>query len=316
MKSKTLLKSETLEGIVLSLVVVIFLVCGIGVCSGFAQSMQSDPNFPVQVVKNAGKVINVAPNVNVNAKAVPMRTSINSPFAELKPAFAPNGERLYFSRVNHPNNTGGENDQEDIWYSLYDSMSTTWSEPIRMPGYLNNEGPNFIENVSKTGDTIVLGNQYLRNGKMRDGVSYSVNKNGEWTYPTPINIKNDYNMSAHGNHFVDLKLRVIISSVQRDESYGHRDLYVSFWNGKYATEPINMGGILNTEFEESSTRRPPGWASSRPSSARCRQSRASRPTAPGAIAWRRCSLAASARHCCSRAWCWRRSSAWSRPRSG
>jgi hypothetical protein len=154
--------------------------------------------------------------------------------------------------VNHPNNTGGENDQEDIWYSLYDSMSTTWSEPIRMPGYLNNEGPNFIENVSKTGDTIVLGNQYLRNGKMRDGVSYSVNKNGEWTYPTPINIKNDYNMSAHGNHFVDLKLRVIISSVQRDESYGHRDLYVSFWNGKYATEPINMGGILNTEFEESS----------------------------------------------------------------
>jgi OmpA-OmpF porin, OOP family len=36
------------------------------------------------------------------------------------------------------------------------------------------------------------------------------------------------------------------------ETVGERDLYVSFWDGKEATEPINMGSIINTELEESS----------------------------------------------------------------
>lgn len=217
-----------------------------------ADAQQADPHSPVNVVKTAGKVINVAKGVNLDAKAVPMRSSINSPYAELKPAFAPNGDRLYFSRVSHPNNVNGINDQEDIWYSLYDSTTNVWSEPIHMPGELNNSGPNFIESVSKTGDTLILGNQYLKRGKMRDGVSYSVNVNGEWSSPEPIVIMNDYNMSNHGNHYVSLKSGVIISAVQRADSKGHRDLYVSFWNGEYATEPLSMGGVINSSLEESS----------------------------------------------------------------
>lgn len=242
-------RKENIEAIVLFLLAVCFMIFGIGVCTSFAQI---DPNYPGNPIKTAGKVINVADNVNVEAKAISMRSSINSPFAELKPAFAPNGDKLYFSRVGHPSNTNGVSDREDIWYALYDSTMNSWSEPIRMPGYLNNEGPNFIENVSKTGDTIILGNQYLKKGKMKSGVSYSVNVNGEWTFPTPINILDDYNMSEHGSHFVSLKLGVIISSVQRTESFGQRDLYVSFWNGEYATEPVNMGNIINTNMEESS----------------------------------------------------------------
>lgn len=243
---------ETLEAMVLAVLLVTFLLVGIGVCSAAAQTPAFDPNFPGQPVKNAGKIISVAANINLSAKAVAMKSSINSPYAELKPAFAPHGDKLYFSRVSHPNNTGGEYDQEDIWYALYDSTSSTWSEPIRMPGILNNDGSNFIENVSKTGDTIILGNQYLQKGKMRDGVSYSVNVNGEWSFPIPIIIQDDYNISNHGNHFVSLKTNVIISAVQRTESHGHRDLYVSFWNGTYATKPVNMGGVINTDMEESS----------------------------------------------------------------
>ena len=238
------------RGISMVMILIVFLIMGLYACE--AQGQQSDPNFPGNAVKTAGKVVNVAAGVSLKAKAVPMRSSINSPFAELKPAFAPNGDKLYFSRVSNPNNTNGENDQEDIWYSNYDTITSVWSEPIRMPGYLNNDGPNFIENVSKTGDTLILGNQYLKKGKMRDGVSYSVNVNGEWSFPKPINILDDYNMSSHGNHFVSLKLGVIILAVQRSETNGQRDLYVSFWNGEYATEPVNMGGVINSSLEESS----------------------------------------------------------------
>ena len=219
------------------------------------QGLGSSSMHPLQSISNvktAGKTILQAENVNPDAKATPLDPSINSPYEDIKPMLTPNGNRLYFSRLFHPDNTNGVNDPEDIWYTEFDRASTSWSEPVRMASHLNNAGPNYVNNVSVTGDTIILGNQYLKNGKMRAGLSYSVNVDGQWSLPLSIDIKDDYNMSAHANAFVSLRNGIIIKSIQRGESFGERDLYVSFWDGKQATEPVNMGGIINTEFEESS----------------------------------------------------------------
>lgn len=237
---------------VLGAVVICTLIIVVLICSYTAKAQEVAPSYLSHPAKNADKRINFASNINYSAKAVPMNSSICSPYPELKPAFAPHGDKLYFSRVGHPNNTFGEDDLEDIWYCQYDTTTDVWSQPIRMPGFLNNSGPNYIENVSITGDTIILGNQYLKKGKMRAGVSYSVNVNGTWSVPQPILIKNDYNISVHENHFVSLKRGVIISAIQRAETSGDRDLYVSFWNGESASEPVNMGAIINSEMEESS----------------------------------------------------------------
>lgn len=87
---------------------------------------------------------------------------------------------------------------------------------------------------------------------MGAGLSYSVQVNGEWSIPFAIDIKDDYNMSAHANAFVSLQNGIIIRSIERGESMGERDLYVSFWDGEQAAEPVNMGSVINTEFEESS----------------------------------------------------------------
>ena len=233
-------------------IMIFFLLMTTCIYSCIAQELATHVIPALNKSIETSKAIHYAPNVNLTAKAVPMNSAINSPYEELKPAFAPHGDKLYFSRSFHPNNTFGENDPEDIWYSRFDSTDNIWSEPIRMPGYLNNNGPNYIENVSMSGDTIILGNQYLKNSKMRDGTSYSVNINGEWSAPTPITILKDYNFSDHANHFVSLRSGVIISAVERRETSGLRDLYVSFWNGKYATEPVNMGSVINSELEESS----------------------------------------------------------------
>jgi OmpA-OmpF porin, OOP family len=195
--------------------------------------------------------ISHATNVRLTAQAIPLKSSINGPYSELKPALAPDGKRLYFSRFLHPDNTHDE-DYEDIWYSEYEEESSSWSDPVRLHGVLNNHGPNFINNVSITGDTVILGNQYHKNGKMRAGLSFSVNEKGQWTQPQNIHIKHDYNMSHQANAFISLKNGVIISSIERAESLGGRDLYVSFWNGHEATEPVNMGDLINSELEESS----------------------------------------------------------------
>jgi hypothetical protein len=207
---------------------------------------------PVNEVKTAGKAIHYAVSVNLDAKATPLNVSINSGYEDLKPRLVPGGNRLYFSRTFHPGNTNGVNDAEDIWYAEFDKTTASWSEPVRMTGELNNAGPNYVNNVSITGDTIILGNQYGKKGKMKAGMSYSVNVNGTWSAPQPIVMKNDYNMSEHSNSFVSLQNGVILRSVERSESLGGRDLYVSFWKDGGATEPVNMGAVINTEFEESS----------------------------------------------------------------
>jgi OOP family OmpA-OmpF porin len=203
-------------------------------------------------VANAGIKVRISAIVSPISKAEALQHQINSGYEELKPVLTPGGQRLYFSRSANPDNTAGVSDDEDIWYSEADKKTNTWSEPVRLPGLLNNHGPNFINNVSVTGDTIILGNQYLKKGKMRAGISYSVNVKGEWSAPKPIHIENDYNVSAHANAFVSLKKGIIISAIQRAETVGNRDLYVSFWDGVKASEPVNMGMIVNSDQEESS----------------------------------------------------------------
>ena len=201
---------------------------------------------------DAPRTIRIAANINPEAEAKPLLHQINSPYDDIKPRLAPGGNRLYFSRNFHPGNFNNVNDPEDIWYTDFDSITNTWSQPMHMKGVLNNAGPNYVNNVSKTGDTIIVGNQYLKKGKMRAGLSYSVNVNGEWSVPVAINIINGYNMSAHSSSFVCLKNGIIIRSVERAESIGERDLFVSFWDGETATEPVNMGSVINTSAEESS----------------------------------------------------------------
>src|SRR5882757_4091708 len=238
------LKSRIIEKAVNAMMVaLLFFITGIYSCV----QAQSAPQ-----VSNASKKVNVAAVIDPASKAEVLQHSINSPYEELKPVLAPGGKRLYFSRLANPNNTSSEMADEDIWYSEVDTTTMTWSEPVRMPGALNNTGPNYVNNVSVTGDTLIVGNQYLKKGKMRAGLSYSVNVRGQWTLPTAIPIKNDYNISDHSNSFVSLKNGVIIRAIQRAETFGERDLYVSFWNGVDATEPVNMGSVINTDMEESS----------------------------------------------------------------
>ncbi len=225
-------------------IAILFLITLASFASLQAQSITEE--------SNAQNDIRLVADVNPDAKAMQLQNFINSPYDDIKPRLTPGGNRLYFSRNFHPGNVNGVNDPEDIWYSDYDADSKVWSEPIHMKGGLNNIGPNYVNNVSVTGDTIILGNQYLKKGKMRAGLSYSVNVNGVWSEPIAINIVNGYNMSAHANSFVSLGKGVIIQSVQRAESFGGRDLFVSFWNGEKATEPVNMGAGINTELEESS----------------------------------------------------------------
>lgn len=181
---------------------------------------------------------------------------VNSEYKELNPLLSPDGKVLYFSRSNHPENVGGVNDKEDIWYSEL-GPDGKWTIAKNMGPEFNNEFPNFVNAVSSaTPDgrsvLLILGNQYKENGKMIAGVSVSNNINGKWSAPKSLKIEDDYNFNEKANYFLTNTRKALLMSVEREDSQGGRDLYVSFLNPDSSwTRPLNLGPVVNTAGEES-----------------------------------------------------------------
>jgi OOP family OmpA-OmpF porin len=181
--------------------------------------------------------------------------NVNSEYSEMNPLLSPDGKTLYFSRSNHPDNAGGIKDKEDIWFSELGSDGK-WTLAKNMGPQFNNEYPNFINAVSSStpdGKSVLLllGNKYLENGKMLAGVSISDNVKGKWSDPKPINIENDYNFNEKANYFMADSRKTLLMSVEREDSKGGRDIYVSFAQRENKwSEPLNLGEVLNTAGEE------------------------------------------------------------------
>ncbi|MDL5047685.1 OmpA family protein [Oscillatoria amoena NRMC-F 0135] len=210
----------------------------------------SDSNYPI---------IAFIPKPSLLASGIiieQLDANVNSEYAELNPILSPDGKTLYFSRKNHPENMGGVNDKEDIWYSEL-GEDGKWQLAKNMGPQFNNEHPNFINSInSVTPDgrsaVMVLGNKYLPKGKMLAGVSVSSNVGGRWAEPVPLNITNDYNFNEKANYFLTNNRKTLIMSVEREDSQGDRDLYVSFMKDDSVwTEPLNLGNVVNTAAEES-----------------------------------------------------------------
>ncbi|SDK64495.1 WD40-like Beta Propeller Repeat [Catalinimonas alkaloidigena] len=193
---------------------------------------------------------------NINRDLVPERLSenVNSQYKELKPLLSPDGKTLFFSRQHHPENIGGVDDPEDIWYSELDANGE-WGKAKNVGAPLNNGGPNFISSVTPDGNTmiVVLGNEYAKGDKMRAGVSISRKTADGWTKPENLKVENLYNFNDRANFYMSNSRKVLLMSIEREDSRGSRDLYVSFTkdDGSW-TEPLNLGDDINTAGEESS----------------------------------------------------------------
>jgi len=210
----------------------------------------SDSNYPI--IADIPTMQMLASGILIEA----LDKNVNSEYDELNPLLSPDGKTLYFSRRNHPENIGGVNDKEDIWYSELDAAGR-WQLAQNMGPKFNNAGPNFvntIQSVTPDGKSAImlLGNKYMPNGKMLAGVSISTHVNGEWSKPAALNIINDYNYNERANYFLTDNRQTLLMSVEREDSYGDRDLYVTFMNSDSSwKEPLNLGDVVNTAGEES-----------------------------------------------------------------
>lgn len=209
----------------------------------------SASNIPINVL------INLAAGVNSDLDAEKLSTNVNSDYVEHSPIISPDGKKLYFSRQFHPDNMGGVNDAEDIWVSELDEETGEWLPAKNLGAPLNNQGPNFISSISMVDgkEVLILGNRYGKKGRMYTGVSQSIQTGDTFSDPESIEIENEYNYSPNADFFLVPGGNAMIISAERDDTYGARDLYVSFRqkNGTW-TEPKNLGSDINTVGEEES----------------------------------------------------------------
>jgi outer membrane protein OmpA-like peptidoglycan-associated protein len=175
--------------------------------------------------------------------------NVNSKWRELAPIISSDGKTLYFTREGHPDNYGSRRHQ-DIWYSKADSSGKfALAENIGAP--VNNENTNFAFALSPDGNVIYLGHVYLPDGRNISGFSKSIFDGTKWSMPESLNVRNYYNRSRSGSFSISSDGKTMLLAIERDDSYGFMDIYVSFLlvDGTWS-EPKNLGNTINTAAEE------------------------------------------------------------------
>lgn len=207
-----------------------------------------------QVDPQANKQINIASNINQKVTPLALDDKVNTNYVEAGPLISASGKRLYYSRFGHPSNTGGAQDT-DIWYNQYNDSTQSWSEAINIGAPLNNKGPNFVCEVGWTDDTLMVANRYYKKGKMKAGVSISSWNGKSWSMPSPIEVKNDYNLAENVGYDLSSFRNVLIIAEEKVDSNGKTDLYVSFRDhskSRTTTESFNLGPVVNSTGSERS----------------------------------------------------------------
>jgi OmpA-OmpF porin, OOP family len=176
--------------------------------------------------------------------------TINSHYDEKNPVLTPDGKTLYFTIANHPSNIGGKRDPGDIWMATW--QGDKWSSPVHCGPKLNDRAYNAVAGFSRDGMQLFLLSHYDASGNMprTQGIAVSRKTEEGWTFPENIVIPYFQNRSTFLCGTLSDDLKVFIFSAETYGTYGVDDLYLSTYeNGKWS-EPQNLGGNINTQYQE------------------------------------------------------------------
>ncbi len=192
--------------------------------------------------------INIAKNIPNDIVKEPLDKTVNTKYREVAPIITPDGKTLFFTREGHNENLGDKK-MQDVWISRF--INGKWNEAENIGPPINNNDHNAISTISADGKNIYLVNAYLPDGKYKQGLSVSKKTNKGWAFPKEIKINDYYNNAKYTEFSLAPSGKVLVMACKRLETYGEKDLYVSFMkNDGTWSKPINMGANINTVQDE------------------------------------------------------------------
>lgn len=213
-----------------------------------AKNMKMDVDY--LHIYGASSELNLIGDADKKYEKENLGSAINSEFEELGPLVSADGKTLWFFRDDHPDNLGGE--KNDIWISQLQADGT-WGDATNVDAPLNNTGHNFVISVAPDNNSLLCANSYNEDGTPdSDGVSSSNATSDGWSVPKRLDIYNEYNHNDYVNYYLSSDNKTLISSVERADTKGDLDLYVSFRKADDSfTEPKSLGAVVNSLGNES-----------------------------------------------------------------
>ncbi|MGN6647014.1 MAG: hypothetical protein ACTHJT_10845 [Cytophaga sp.] len=221
-----------------------------GLSIGFALNRKMKVAVDYIKIKQTN-TINLIKQSSVHYTKENLGANVNSPYGEVGPVITQDGKTLYIDRKNHPENTP-ENDNDDIWVTH--NQNGNWEKTENIGPPLNNNSHNFVLSISPDENTMLVGNLYNPDGSSANakGVSITHRTATGWSIPVKLEIEDYYNDGIQVSYSLSADRKILIMSVQRKDSYGEHDLYVSFLKKDDTwSRPVNMGWTLNSLGDES-----------------------------------------------------------------
>ena len=198
--------------------------------------------LPLTLMLIAYSVMLHGQEVSARYELVKMDKTVNTFRHEAAPIVSPDGNTLYFFVQNHPDNTYGKDDTQDIWVSIKDEQGV-WSAPEHLSSPFNIHPSNQVFTILPDGSIFVKGGK--RKGQR--GLSI-VTTNGALV---ELDVKEFQKMNRgrfYGATMSADKNHIIIYFSEKENS-AFSDLYASHRqpDGTYS-QPVKMN--LSTSTDE------------------------------------------------------------------
>lgn len=192
--------------------------------------------------------INLSPTDRMRVFKEFLDSNVNTKYMEKSPVISPDGNTMFFNRYRDNLAT---NSDDEIFYSEKDENGK-WSLAKNIGSPLNNTGHNAVVSITADNNTMILMNTYNEDGSSKGGgLSISYKQNNKWTLPKDIIVEDFYNRSKNSEFMISADGQVLISTIERDDTYGLKDIYVSFKiDSTHFSKPLNLGADINTYSNE------------------------------------------------------------------
>ena len=215
--------------------------------NGTAAVLQRPQNRATQQWRLFQLRLNVDPSLPGFGVPAPVN-SLNTGGNELHPVLAPDGSSLYLTRTSYGGNMEGIAESGDAWSSVSADQGRIWATPTRFDAVNTTQHNGVMAVVGPQGNKLLVRGTYERDGSFRDeGVSMLPVGASKGTRPVPLNIENYYSSGPATTFFMTPDEKVLLLSLERSDTQGGNDLYVSMplANGAWS-EPRSLGSAVNS----------------------------------------------------------------------